>query len=236
MKSDKPSKSGKYWKDHILSWEASAYYKDSQTQNPTLWDRLSTVFRGSAMYTRMDAALHLLTPKISEMTVLDVGCASGRFSHQMLNAGARKVFGVDISAEAIEIAKQRGDQIGLSERLEYSVADVVQPKSELPQVDLVTALGVIEYFDPQAMAAFLGNLDTRYFFLDFPDLSRKREFPTWILRQVYMRVNRLPGVFLYSVEEFTKIAEPFGFKDIWLAELNGFYFITNLPLQRENDR
>jgi len=228
MESNQLSKSGEYWKNHLLSWEASAYYKDTP-HKANLWDRLSTVFRGDAMYVRMNAALELLKPYLAGKTVLDVGCASGRFAFQMLDAGAAKVYGVDISPEALQIADAHRIQAGLEEQLDFSVADVVNPASPLPQSDLVTALGVIEYFDTRAMSAFLGNLQTEYFFLDFPDTARRSQFPTWQLRQVYIRVNKLPGVYLYRPEEFIELAEPFGFKDIWVAKRDGFYYITNLP-------
>lgn len=222
------SESAKYWEEHLLSWEASAYYKEGQ-KNANWWDRLSTVFRGDAMYVRMNAALDLLTPHINGMSVLDVGCASGRFPFRMLQAGASKVYGTDISTDAIESAKKHATELGLQDKLDFSVTDVVQLKTALPRVDLVTALGVIEYFNADDMSAFLGNLQTKYFLLDFPDLNRKKEFPTWILRQVYIRVNRLPGVFLYSLDEFAKIAEPFGFKNLRVIKRNNFYFVTNLP-------
>ncbi len=226
--SKQKSESAKYWEDHLLSWEASAYYKEGQ-QNANWWDRLSTIFRGDAMYIRMNAALDLVTPHINGKNVLDVGCASGRFAFRMLQAGASKVFGTDISGEAIEIAKKRSVELGLQDRLDFSVADVVQPKSPLPPVDLVTALGVIEYFNAEDMSTFLSNLQTKYILLDFPDLGRKKEFPTWLLRQVYIRVNRLPGVYLYSLDDFRKIAEPFGFKNLRVIKRKNFYYVTNLP-------
>jgi len=224
----KRSKSGEYWEKHILSWEASAYYKDSP-QKANLWDRLSTVFRGDAMYKRMSAATTLLKPHLAGSTVLDLGCASGRFAFQLLEAGAAKVYGMDISPDAIQIARQRSIQAGLEDRLEFSVGDIIHPEAPLPKSDLVTALGVIEYFDPATMSIFLGHLQAEYFFLDFPDLSRSKEFPTWVLRQVYIRANRLPGVYLYSPEEFARLAEPFGYKDIRLIKQDHFFFITNLP-------
>lgn len=228
MSSKKISKSGKYWKEHLLSWEASAYYKDTQ-HKAKLWDRLSTVFRGDAMYVRMKAALELLKPHLADMTVLDVGCASGRFAFQLLEAGASKIYGVDISPEAVQIADALRIKADLGNQLDFSVTDVVHPDSPLPESDLVTALGVIEYFDPETMSTFLSNLRTKYFFLDFPDTARRRQFPTWQLRQVYIRVNKLPGVYLYRPQEFIELADPFGFRDIWVAERDGFYYITNLP-------
>lgn len=222
------SESAKYWEDHLQSWEASAYYKEGQ-QNANWWDRLSTVFRGDAMYVRMNTALELLAPHINGMTVLDVGCASGRFAFQMIKAGAQKVYGTDISTDALELAKKQSSELGVQDKTEFSAMDVVQPNSPLPHVDLVTALGVIEYFDTGDMSAFLSNLRTKYFLLDFPDHGRKKEFPTWILRQVYIRVNRLPGVYLYSLDEFAKLAEPYGFINLRVIRKNNFYYVTNLP-------
>ena len=228
MENKQISESGEYWKEHLLSWEASAYYKDTP-QKANLWDRLSTFFRGDAMYVRMQAALEFLKPHITVKTVLDIGCASGRFAFHLLDKGAAKVYGVDVSPDAIQVANKQRAQASLEDRLDFSVADVIHPAEPLPKVDLVTALGVIEYFDARDMSAFLGNLQTKYFFLDFPDIARRRQFPTWQLRQVYIRVNRLPGVYLYRPEEFIELAEPFGFKDIWVAQRDGFYYITNLP-------
>jgi cyclopropane fatty-acyl-phospholipid synthase-like methyltransferase len=226
--SPRKSESAEYWEKHLASWEASAYFREGQ-QNENWWDRLSTVFRGDAMYTRMRCALELIRPYLQGATVLDVGCASGRFPIQMIQAGAAKVYGTDISAEAIESAKKRGEELGLADRLGFSVADVARAKAPLPRVDLVTALGVIEYFNADAMSAFLGNLQTRYLLLDFPDLSRRKEFPTWMLRQIYIRVHQLPGVYLYSLEQFRQIAEPLGFKNLWIARCDKFYYATNLP-------
>jgi cyclopropane fatty-acyl-phospholipid synthase-like methyltransferase len=228
MNSKKISKSGEYWKEHLLSWEASAYYKDTQ-HKANLWDWLSTFFRGDAMYVRMNAAVELIKPHIAGKTVLDVGCASGRFAFRLLEARAAKVYGVDVSPEAIQIADDHRTQADLEEQLEFTVMDVLHPDTSLPSSNLVTALGVIEYFDAQAMSVFLGNLQAKHFFLDFPHINRRRQFPTWQLRQVYIRVNKLPGVYLYRPDEFIELAESHGFNDIWVAERDGFYYITNLP-------
>ncbi|MFZ5877931.1 MAG: class I SAM-dependent methyltransferase [Chloroflexota bacterium] len=228
MSEQKKSASARYWEEHLLSWEASAYYKDTP-QKANWWDRLSTYFRGDAMYVRMQTALELGRPYLQDKAVMDVGCASGRFAVQLLQAGAARVIGVDISAEAVRQAQEHSRALGLDEKLDFRVEDLIHPQGPLPRVDLVTALGVIEYFDPPTMSKFLGNLNTRYILLDFPDLSRSRDFPTWPLRQIYIRVNRLPGVFLYSLEQFARIAEPFGFANLRVIAKNNFFYVTNLP-------
>lgn len=231
MDQNQLSKSGEYWKEHLLSWETSAYYKDI-SHKANLWDRLSTIFRGNAMYVRMKAALELLRPHIAGKTVLDIGCASGRFAFQLLEAGTAKVYGVDISPDAIKLANGHRQHAGLEKQLDFAVADVVRQNTPLPISDLTTALGVIEYFDPKTLSVFLGNLRSKYIFLDFPHAIRRKQFPTWQLRQVYIRVNHLPGIFLYQPEEFIEIAASFGFHEISIIERDGFFFATNF-LQNE---
>ena len=118
------SESAKYWEEHLESWEASAYFKEGQ-QKANWWDRLSTVFRGDAMYVRMQTALELLKPHIKDKTVLDVGCASGRFAFQMIEAGATKVFGTDISNEAVNFAKERAKELNKRNFPEYQLLIMV---------------------------------------------------------------------------------------------------------------
>jgi cyclopropane fatty-acyl-phospholipid synthase-like methyltransferase len=223
------SESGKYWKEHVLSWEAGAYYADRRTK-PSHWDRTSSIFRGRAMYVRMDAALQLVSPHVRGMRVLDIGCASGRFAFELLAAGAERVIGVDVSPAAIDAANARREQSGYAGRLEFKVMDLTDPAASLPQVDLITALGVIEYFDAPTLSALLGKFDARYFLVDFPDSEgRKRNRLTWYLRQVYLRVNRCPGVYLYSQDEFRRMVAGHGFEGLSFARRSAFDFATNLP-------
>jgi cyclopropane fatty-acyl-phospholipid synthase-like methyltransferase len=224
------SESGRYWSEHARSWEASAYYEDRQAQ-PSLWDRTSTIFRGRAMYVRMEMALELVSPHVKGLHVLDIGCGSGRFAFEMLAAGAERVVGIDVSPEVIAAADARRRESS-TEGLEFKVMDVTRPEAALPRVDLVTALGVIEYFDAPALSALIGKFDTRYFLLEFPDSEqRRRNRLQWYLRQVYLWVNRCPGVYLYAPETFRRIAGEHGFQSVWFAHRSGFDYATNLPQQ-----
>ena len=225
------SESGEYWKRHAPSWEASAYYKDRET-SPSLWDRTSSVFRGRAMYRRMDEALALVSPHVRGLRVLDIGCASGRFAFELLDAGAGSVIGIDISPDVVAAADAHRARSTAADRLEFKVLDVTEPGASLPEVDLVTALGVIEYFDAPALSDLLGKLDARYILLEFPDAEqRRRNRLQWYLRQVYLRVNRCPGVYLYTPEEFRRLDAEQGFEDVRYEHRSGFDYATNLPRQ-----
>ena len=107
------------------------------------------------MYVRMDAALKMVTPFVKDKVILDIGCASGRFAFQLMEAGAQKVIGVDVSPAAIEAANQKRLASSYADRMEFKAMDLTQPDIELPQVDLVTALGVIEYFDAPTLSIFV---------------------------------------------------------------------------------
>ena len=182
------------------------------------------------MYVRMEAALQLVSPHVAGLDVLDIGCGSGRFAFELLAAGAERVVGIDVSPAAIEAADAQRRQSPYVDRLEFRVMDVTHPDAGLPRVDVITALGVIEYFDAPALSALLGTFDTEFFLLEFPDAEqRRRNRLQWYLRQVYLRVNRCPGVYLYTPDEFRQIAAERGFETVRFAHRSGFDYATNLP-------
>src|SRR3989304_1700529 len=97
--SNKKSQRGEYWDKHVVSWEASTYYTDPSLPKPNLWDRVSPLFRGSSLYNRLTIAPDLHKPPPPALPPLEVGCASGRFAERMVEAGAARVAGGDVSAE-----------------------------------------------------------------------------------------------------------------------------------------
>ncbi len=182
------------------------------------------------MYVRMDAALRMVKPYVKNMSVLDIGCASGQFAFQLMEAGAQKVIGIDVSPAAIEIGKPKKLASSYADHVEFKTMDLTQPDVALPQVDLVTALGVIEYFDAPTLSTLLSKFKTKYFFLDFPDAEgRTRNWLIWNLRQVYLRLNHCPGVYLFTQDQFRKMAAQFGYTDLWFTRYSLFDYVSNLP-------
>jgi SAM-dependent methyltransferase len=74
------------------------------------------------------------TAGLLDGTVVDLGCGSGLLAHAMSDAGYR-VFGVDISADMVELARAEAPR---AEIVEGSVHDV-----ELPPAVAVTAIGEV---------------------------------------------------------------------------------------------
>jgi magnesium-protoporphyrin O-methyltransferase len=55
--------------------------------------------------------------------VLELGCGPGALLVDLLGAGADRATGIDLSPEAIEEARQRATEAGVSERVELAVGD-----------------------------------------------------------------------------------------------------------------
>jgi SAM-dependent methyltransferase len=60
-------------------------------------------------------------------TVIDVGCGSGVLSFVASRLGAARVYGVDLSAEAIEVAARNAEALGVQDRVEFRVGDLLEP-------------------------------------------------------------------------------------------------------------
>jgi SAM-dependent methyltransferase len=218
----------KYWKENSLKWEVGAY-QDSRLTDKVGWlDRLSSTFRGSSTEARMRNALKCLRPHVNGRRVLDIGCASGVFPVQLIEAGASLVIGYDVSDDAIAYAESnRKPQY--PDQLEFRVVDVLSPESELPEVDIVVALGVLEYFTLEEIGELLQRMNTRYFLFHCAQgptsVSGKMRL---LLRHIYLRVKGCPAVYFHSFQEFKDLAESKGYANI--RQVGDSCFVTNLPL------
>jgi len=128
--------------------DAADYFEQIAVDFDSYYDKPKDFFdafinawlRRPGLLKRLQIALKMTKPK-EGLKVLDIGCGSGKYVVECAKAGA-EVEGIDISPEmihlAIEFCKQNNVQAHLS------IGDVTKT---LPQgFDVVTSLGVIEYF------------------------------------------------------------------------------------------
>jgi SAM-dependent methyltransferase len=69
-------------------------------------------------------------------TVIDVGCGSGVLSFVAERLWAGRVYGVDLSDEAIEIAKRNAERLGVADRVEFRVGNLLEPVEGI-QADVI---------------------------------------------------------------------------------------------------
>jgi methylase of polypeptide subunit release factors len=70
-------------------------------------------------------------------TVIDVGCGSGVLAFVAARLGAQKVFGVDLSAPAVEAATQNAKVLGLDDRCEFRQGDLLEPVRDVRATVLI---------------------------------------------------------------------------------------------------
>jgi SAM-dependent methyltransferase len=94
---------------------------------------------------------------LQESSVLDLGCGEGYVARQLVERGARKLFGVDVSAEMIERARQAGDADG---RLRYEVGSAMQTWVEPGSIDLGMAVFLFNYLTVDEMQVVMKQVFT----------------------------------------------------------------------------
>ena len=121
-------------------------------------------------------------------TVIDVGCGSGVLSFVAERMGAAHVIGVDLSEEAIEVAKRNAERLGVSDRVEFRVGDLLEPVKDI-QADVI--IGDVSGI-PDEIAAVSGW---------FPDGRAGgptgAELPAAMLESIHENQCLAPGGHLY---------------------------------------
>jgi SAM-dependent methyltransferase len=59
--------------------------------------------------------------------VIDVGCGSGVLSIVAARLGAARVYGVDLSPEAVRVAAMNAEALGVADRVEFRAGDLLEP-------------------------------------------------------------------------------------------------------------
>lgn len=88
---------------------------------------------------------------VKDKVVLDIACGSGYGTNQLLESGAKKVFGIDISEEAISYCKEKYT----NKELEFMVGDVKRIPLEDKSIDAVVSFETIEHVGEEDQKIFL---------------------------------------------------------------------------------
>jgi 2-polyprenyl-3-methyl-5-hydroxy-6-metoxy-1,4-benzoquinol methylase len=74
---------------------------------------------------------------VKNSTVLDIGCGVGSLHLTLLNDGAERAIGIDMSEGMLNEARRLAATSGTDDRVEYIVGDFVQVSSSIPETDTV---------------------------------------------------------------------------------------------------
>ena len=196
-----------YWEKKIVAWEKTAFAEDTP-EGFSLVEQIAAYFRGTVQHR---ARLALITLEVIRPTrILELGCGSGRFSRAIADLPwAEQVIGVDISEEAIAVAKQQaGTRNAQQTYLASSVAALDFAK--LPPFDFVVGLGLTPYLLDDEFDNLLRTMSGRGFFLDF----HPKGFTFLnVAHRIYTAIKGHPFYYKYSEAELRTRLVRFGYGD-----------------------
>lgn len=100
----------------------------------------------------LEFAYHLLGD-VSGQTVLDYGCGAGENSVLIASHGARKVIGIDISPELVELGEKRLALHGFAANAELRVGSAHELPVEDESVDVVFGMAILHHLDLRLASA-----------------------------------------------------------------------------------
>lgn len=160
-----------YWDEKIDWWADSSYEEKPRG----VVDRFMAKLRRS-VHARAVIALELLKDELPGKTVLDIGCGSGHFIEGCIKAGAARGIGIDISPQAIELAKQQAEEHGIADKVEFLVGRAGQ--KEFPDSDIVTGFGLIDWLERDECMELLRAIQGRKFVFSYSEMDGS--FDEWV--------------------------------------------------------
>lgn len=139
------------WKEKLYEqYVTSGQARLDLSQNVTEPDNL---FRKSRPY--VIRIIERYIPPNRDLTIIDLGCGSGRFLYYLNQKGYFNIWGVDISAEQVEIARRLGTfKVAHDDLLSFL------SKSNL-KADVILLMDVIEHFNMSEIFSLLDEINKK---------------------------------------------------------------------------
>jgi 2-polyprenyl-3-methyl-5-hydroxy-6-metoxy-1,4-benzoquinol methylase len=178
-------------------------------------DRIATrVFR-KAMFDRVNLAVQGCGD-VSQRTILDIGCGSGRVSLALAEKGAR-VIGIDYAQNMIDLANKYTDESKLKGKVEFYCSDFMTDFKCNEPFDITIALGVFDYIkDPGPFLDKMREVTREKMIISYP-YRFNLKMP---LRKLWLLSRGCP-VYFYTESKLSEMYERSGITQ---------YDIVKLPL------
>lgn len=153
--------------------------------------------------------------RIAPECVADIGCGSGRYIAAMAQAGVKRIVGLDLSAEMLELARQHTVRL-TNTQIELVQSDYLDWKPS-EQFDLIVAMGFYDYIrEPQAVLALMKQQCRGSVIASFPS----RHWFRTPLRLVRYKLKKCP-VYFYDAAQIERIGLDAGFQRVDITKVRG---------------
>jgi ubiquinone/menaquinone biosynthesis C-methylase UbiE len=134
-----------------------------------LWRWINRQFRRD-MYERYRLTFEACGD-VRGMTVLDIGCGSGRYSIEFAKRGVGQVVGIDFANNMVRLAQQHSRLHNIEDRCLFTMGDFMEMEFRRP-FDICVAIGVFDYVArPEAFLEKMRSLSRDRLIISFPSRS-----------------------------------------------------------------
>ena len=206
--------------------DAQSFDAIYRLERSPFWRWVNTTFR-KAVFERYTITFEE-AGDVTGKKILDVGCGSGVYAVDFARRGARRVVGIDLSNNMLQLARQEAEQHRVADRCEFIQADFLELDLE-DRFDISIAMGVFDYVPDQV--TFLRKmvaLTTGKVIVAFPSHSLLRE-PA---RRLRYRLAGKGDIYLYSQDDVERIAREAGLRDkeiIRIPSSGGVFVLVGKP-------
>lgn len=202
--------------------EVGKYFERAAEVFDTFYDEQRTPFVRwvdrhfrSDIYVRFDRTFANILP-LEGKTVLDVGCGSGPYAVECATRGARRVVGLDLAGNMIDLARRRATRSSLDHVCTFIQGEF--PKNAPEETfDYSIAMGVMDYIaDKPAFLRAMAQRTNIRAVLSFPSYHWFRG-PTRIVRY---KMKQCP-LWLYREREIRDLMHSAGFRDVEVGKIPG---------------
>lgn len=147
--------------------------------------------------------------EVKGKAILDIGCGSGVYAVDFARRGARRVLGIDFSANMLELARREAESHSVTERCAFEKADFMEAKID-EKFDCSIAMGVFDYLlEPKPFLQKMASVTAGKVIASFPGHSLLRE-PA---RRLRYQLTGKGDVHFYSEQEVRDLASSVGFAE-----------------------
>lgn len=179
--------------------------------------------------------------KVEDRSILDLGCGTGRNVNYLGELG-NKVIGIEISKTAINLAKERANELGL--KINYILGDIGEPyEVEENSIDIVLDVTSSNSLDEKGRDVYLSEVNRvlktgGYFFVralckdgnknvkNLLKMSPGREYDTYVIKEMGLTER------VFSREDFIKTYSKY-FKILKLEKKTGYSTFNNRIYKRD---
>lgn len=206
-----------YWNKEAVSFDAIYSHKKGWFQN-----FLDRIFRWD-MYERYMYTLKKSEP-IEGKTFLDVGCGSGVYSLELAGRGAKKVIGLDIAENMVEMCRTRAINAGFSDNTTFIKSDLLAYNPD-DKIDITIGIGLFDYIsEPLPVLARMCQCSKEKVIVSFPR--------AWTWRAAVRKLRLwLKGcsVYFYARRRLLSLLDAAGFTRYEIKKIGQLYCVTAYP-------